>query len=496
MAQPEPLERLALLAASAPPHVLAAKLAPGALGHAPHTLWVGPHEGGWYFDHEFQDIGGLFLVPLVVLAVTRRGSSGRWFWPVVALLGIVLALGAHSDAVAALYRFPPLSAARTPGRVLLMTAIAVSVLAGRGVTALREREPGQTKPLLVLGAGSVAAAAFLGAIVFARWFSGLGDSVPFGGKTESPGVALSEVAIPALGMALLAAAAILAALVVAQRGGRWRLALPGAVLLGGLLGGLPPASTVDSTFFFQDWTAAVPERLRGHRLLQESNRFPNFERHGLRTLRDACHVDTPWAKAYTDSLTGTTARWFDLAAEFASPSRFELLAGQYLPERVLMRDVPGPIPFALFPSAEVVADDGAALERLVNGERGLLLPAASALPAGDPQPGSAESVRAVDTGGPHTLEYAVSTPVAAWLFVSERYFDGWEAEVDGEPVPIERGAVMFRVIGVPPGEHVVRMRYAPGWEIPGWVLTLLGLLAAVALAVPRRGGAAAEEAPE
>jgi hypothetical protein len=71
------------------------------------------------------------------------------------------------------------------------------------------------------------------------------------------------------------------------------------------------------------------------------------------------------------------------------------------------------------------------------------------------------------------------------LVVNDRYYDRWRATVDGVEVPIHRANGLVRAVVVPPGDHIVRMRYAPPWTVStGAAACLLGFV--LAFVVRRR----------
>ncbi|MGQ9715674.1 MAG: YfhO family protein, partial [Anaerolineae bacterium] len=75
------------------------------------------------------------------------------------------------------------------------------------------------------------------------------------------------------------------------------------------------------------------------------------------------------------------------------------------------------------------------------------------------------------------------------LFLSEVFYPGWRAEVDGEPAPISRANGFFRAVLVPAGQHRVVLVFSPpSWRV-GLGLSLVAWLVAAGvggLALVRR----------
>ena len=76
---------------------------------------------------------------------------------------------------------------------------------------------------------------------------------------------------------------------------------------------------------------------------------------------------------------------------------------------------------------------------------------------------------------------------AALVVLTDAFYPGWRATVDGENTPILRANLNFRGIAVPAGEHVIEMRYAPSSLRLGFALASIGA-AGAALAWRRGGG--------
>jgi len=62
---------------------------------------------------------------------------------------------------------------------------------------------------------------------------------------------------------------------------------------------------------------------------------------------------------------------------------------------------------------------------------------------------------------PARIELALKTPRAALLVLSETYYPGWKAWIDGEPTAIFPVDLALRGVVVPAGEHRLRMEFHP-----------------------------------
>jgi hypothetical protein len=76
----------------------------------------------------------------------------------------------------------------------------------------------------------------------------------------------------------------------------------------------------------------------------------------------------------------------------------------------------------------------------------------------------------------------VRTLEPRYLVLSDTYFPGWQATVDGQRVEIERANYLFRAVLVPPGDHIVEWRYLPPSLIWGGMVTVLALATMLVLA--------------
>jgi Bacterial membrane protein YfhO len=89
---------------------------------------------------------------------------------------------------------------------------------------------------------------------------------------------------------------------------------------------------------------------------------------------------------------------------------------------------------------------------------------------------------------PTDLRVTTAAAEARFLVLSEMYFPGWRAYVDGVETMVYRTNYLFRGVVVPPGRHVVRFVYRPWAVLAGAVLSVMSLVAVVALLLAPRFG--------
>lgn len=105
---------------------------------------------------------------------------------------------------------------------------------------------------------------------------------------------------------------------------------------------------------------------------------------------------------------------------------------------------------------------------------------------------------------PDEIVWQVETDAPRLLVLSEVYYPaGWEAELDGEPVPIHRANHLLRAVPVPAGRHTLVLRFAPVSHeasvlVAGTTTALvyLGALLLIGLAWRRRRDPVPEPADE
>lgn len=86
---------------------------------------------------------------------------------------------------------------------------------------------------------------------------------------------------------------------------------------------------------------------------------------------------------------------------------------------------------------------------------------------------------------PRRVEIQATTSQPGLLVLSDSYFPGWTATVNGSPREIHRVNVALRGVLLPSGELTVVFTYQPRWFQIGVVVSLVGWLLALATLLPR-----------
>jgi hypothetical protein len=101
------------------------------------------------------------------------------------------------------------------------------------------------------------------------------------------------------------------------------------------------------------------------------------------------------------------------------------------------------------------------------------------LPGGEIAP---EATAHVASYEPSRIVVETDAPQASLLVVSEIFYPGWVATVDGAPARIHLTDYLLRGVAVPAGRHRVEMRYAAPAARNGAIISALTLCCLVALA--------------
>ena len=428
--------------------------------------------------------GATLMVGTAALAGAALAASGRraMAWSYAAVLALSLGLSFDNWLFALFYRLPIGGSFRLPFRFLWLAACVMCVLTALGVdAAARAGETGpRRRPLLLLGA--IAGAAGFIALAPNR---------------------LYPIELPLL-------AALLACLALARFFPRLRgpavVALPLLVAANALLlanlpvyGPLRDGSGLQTRRPAFDW---LGERMT----LQErfyplgapsdfSLAYKTAQLFGVRSITDyETQASLRMSKLYVRMFTDRPMRsindyYFKLIRQPHNRPLFDLLASRYVVgdahaarfQRVqdiaglrevarfgdtLVYENPAALPRAFFaPQAVVVAGADEAIARLASPEhdprRVVLLeqPPADGFLGHPAKRGEGRATITADRG--ETLSVQVIAPSEGFLALSDQYYPGWEATVNGAPAPVLRANAAFRAVRVPAGESTVEFRYRP-----------------------------------
>jgi hypothetical protein len=94
---------------------------------------------------------------------------------------------------------------------------------------------------------------------------------------------------------------------------------------------------------------------------------------------------------------------------------------------------------------------------------------------------SEASVRIVDYGAERVV-LRTHGRHAGVVVLTDAYFPGWEATLDGAPVPILRANLAFRGVVAPAGSHTIEMRYRPAsFRWGSWIAGAAALALGIAM---------------
>jgi hypothetical protein len=155
---------------------------------------------------------------------------------------------------------------------------------------------------------------------------------------------------------------------------------------------------------------------------------------------------------------------------------------------------PGALPRAFVATRARCVADAEALRllraRAVDVAREVLLADCAAPPGGATAATRVEARIAAESTDRVLVDAATDAP--AWLVLTDTWFPGWGARVDGVQTPIWRADHAFRAVALPPGRHEIEFTFRPRRLLAGIAISAVAaLVVAVLLLLPRRTAAPA-----
>jgi len=434
----------------------------------------------------YVGIGTLALGLLALCRGLRQGSLDRrvLFFAGIAVLALLLALGTPLNA---LFYFvvPGFGQSGAPARSLVLWALAGSALVAFGLDALRERQPSRREIAIVVG--GLIALFLLGLLM-----TMLSLMIVPAGTQSIPSFPTFTDAIGRIGLDWVRLALCISSIVFLMASkalgatrdpdtGRIvrqdRRGLPVLILLTLDLFsvGIQTNPTASPSTVYPETDAIRYLRSNlGHERIFPVNRFWNLNSAPPAVLppNSGMVYEIRDVQGYDSLLTG---QYKSFANSFALPKRDGTRDAS--PTEV------GNMVFFQNARAENVGVLGAAfalsLPSDAPGYSSASIPSTAPLPASDdtmtlypmpPHPARAhlqtdsapDAVTWSEDGANH-LRLTVNAQHPDTLALDDQFYPGWQASLDGKPIPIHRqeAAPIFRAVDVPAGTHTVTFSYRP-----------------------------------
>ena len=127
-------------------------------------------------------------------------------------------------------------------------------------------------------------------------------------------------------------------------------------------------------------------------------------------------------------------------------------------------------------NVEVIADDEQAIARLAADDFDLRHNAVVTAPINKPLAGVSTAIVTVQKNSPTFLQLETGTSGHSLLVVSQIFYPGWQATIDGEPADLLRVNVVQQGVIVPPGKHTVEISYVPRIFRWGMIISIIALI--------------------
>jgi hypothetical protein len=463
-------------------------LAPGAFGS--------PASGDyWGYGNFWEDAIYVGVLPLLLAAVAlvrgflRRGSHAGLvrFLAAVGAVVIVLALGSHTPMFPWLFRtVPTFGLFQAPTRWMLLFELCLALLAGVGASAW-VKVNGRAlywSRLGTAGAGAVAGAAWLARLVV-------------------PDIEPTLVRAVSTAGLWLFLAGVLVLLRRERASALWTVAVALVVMADVVVAGtgLNPTTAADLYHGDTKLSGVVDD---GHRTyfpsdLEQEVKFEWAFRvdtfHALvdwRQVREAGLPNVallegiPAASNFDPLQPRRWVVWRNTLESGGSPDvLLQLMDVGWIAKSRPSKDVPvefdavpGSERVRIVPDALLVESVDAALAAVAAERFDPLAEVIVEALAGQPLPASGGSGIAtlMPSADPNRVVIEVEADGPAWLLLSDTWYPGWEARIDGVGMSVWRGDYLFRAVPVPTGKHVVEFLYRPVSFLAGVILAVAAIV--------------------
>lgn len=454
------------------------------------------HGDYWGYGNYWEDAIYVGLLPflLAIGAVLRRGKTSQEksfvrFLVATTVISVLLALGDNTPVFPWLYsHVPTFDMFQAPTRYTLWTMFALALLAGMGVESWRKPQGRSLywSRLGTAGAFAVVLGAGMGQYLLTR------NEVVFGELKTTFVPALALAGVWGVGTGVLN-------LLAPTRGGRkvarsWIWAVVSIVAVDLLVAGWGLNPAIDLSLYAErngeQWEPQFPEGDGRVYLPGDEEQELKFERF---LSFETFSLDEPWinlravavpnvnildgiasANNFDPLVPGRYATWMEALDAADSKVQIAMLAQmgvgwvQHIdadaPLGVRFDRVEDGARLRWVPCAQVALDGEEALKLIRKGQADYREAVVLEKHAAELEPDCFPEVRGravVLSEHANQVVARVEAPTEGWLVLSDVWYPGWEAWLDGERVPIERADYLFRAVRVGEGVHQVIFSYRP-----------------------------------
>lgn len=435
-----------------------------------HLLYPG------YFGGSPQYLGILtpILAAAALFAVRNPARRRVIFWLVAGAVALLLAFGGNTFLYNVTYLLVPgLSAVRNQERIIYLFSLAASVLAGYGALALVQPIARPLRKGFRHLARGLAWALVVMAVLTAPFYAGFLE-----GLQQDIAINMFEGVLRhhALILIVLAGAVVIFALRVAGQGRRWRVGLALGLIWLNLFTvnwrlnlAEPPADGVFASSGLVDYIRSQSTQPGTFRI-SSAGLLPGGPSAGVVYEIEDITGNTPLrleAVQDMEERLGDWRRWQLLNVWYVLSRRD--LAGPgldqvYAEGKIKIYRVGDPLPRAWVVHQAVTTADDQALAALdapdFDPRAVAVVPPGSRLAASlGAAAGPGEEARVVAARpGRLALDVALETP--GILVISQPFYPGWRATVDGQPVSLERVDYALQGLALEPGAHRVELSFS------------------------------------
>lgn len=476
------------------PKEMLAFLIPEVFGNpADGTYWRS--NASWHFWETCGYVGILPLFLILVKEERRELHYSRVFFAVVLFVSILIALGKYNPLYPLIYKLPGFGSFRIPAQIIFLYVFSVAVLSGIGLDRIRQRKwtfvRGSWMFLIVAGALIFL---LLACLLFSRYrlFFLLFKNFAEGPVSHINMAKLYQETLFSFNKATLLFICSIS-LVLLQR---WkRLSTRVFVLLA--LGVLVADLNLFGAGFIKPYDYSTPQE----KVKITEQFYKNAEQGRIVTLGEVFRANDgliggfPSILGYDPLILRRYAHYMQASQgielndhlvnlEDIDVSQTKLLKSLNLRQVFVngrIASFENEIPYATVVYDVIIKAQEEVLSFMKSNQfdprKTVVLEHAGAnMPIADKMGQYGSAVCKVEHYENERINIRVSTEKTGCLVLSEIYYPGWQATVDGKKVSILRGNFLLRVIPLEAGEHEVELRFTSWPFRVGGVISIVTLL--------------------